>query len=376
MSNENRALIIVDVQPTFCEGGALGVTGGEETARKIADFVTEYADEYTYIVTTQDWHIEPGSHFSQDPDFIDSWPPHGVAGTAEAELHEEIAALPIHDSVKKGQYAAAYSGFEGVNESGESLEEILRTHEIQAIDVVGIAESHCVKETALDALRAGWPVRVFTNLTVPVSEELGVSARAEMDEAGIEQLDSSTAFGFYQEQEDTPIPGDSTCHTSGFSFGRADSWQNENSFDDSWDDFTSDSAEDASYSYDSEDSWNADDAVWEDSQWSETTKEDFFTTNLDENDSEPSLDSVEAEIAAIAGTSARPHKKQTAPHRKEHKEKQISDFAPLPEEDLSALADFDDSDFDFADLDEDIDFSDEASEADFDFSDIDLNSEK
>ena len=208
MEEDTRALIIVDVQPTFCEGGALGVEGGNAVAERIADFVTENADEYELLVTTQDWHVNPGSHFSDTPDFVDTWPEHGVAGTAEAELHEAIASLPLDASVKKGEYSAAYSGFEGKDAEGRTLEEILRAAGIQAIDVVGLAESHCVKETALDALRAGWPTRVLSDLTVPVSEELGVAARTEMDEAGVEQVASGSAFGFYEEGEDTPIPGD------------------------------------------------------------------------------------------------------------------------------------------------------------------------
>ena len=197
MSEENglrRALLIVDVQPTFCEGGALAVAGGNAVAERIADFVTEYQDEYDLIVTTQDWHIDPGSHFSENPDFIDTWPPHGVAGTPEAELHEAVASLPIDDSVKKGQHAAAYSGFEGVNREGTPLERILRDAEISDIDVVGIAESHCVKETALDAIDLGWPTRVLRDLTVPVSEELGVAAREELRQAGVDQGDSAEAF--------------------------------------------------------------------------------------------------------------------------------------------------------------------------------------
>lgn len=193
-NSKKRALLIVDVQPTFCEGGALGCEGGNAVAEKIADFVTENQDEYELVVTTQDWHIDPGSHFSDTPDFVDSWPPHGVAGTPEAELHDAIAALPIDESVKKGQYAAAYSGFEGTNKEGETLEEILRAAEITEVDVVGIAESHCVKDTALESIDLGWPTRVFSDLTVPVSEELGQAAREEMRVAGIDQIPSDEAF--------------------------------------------------------------------------------------------------------------------------------------------------------------------------------------
>lgn len=194
MAEKKRALLIVDVQPTFCEGGALGVVGGNDVAERIADFVTEYEDEYEIIVTTQDWHVDPGEHFSDDPDFVDTWPPHGVAGTAQAELHDAIAALPFDDSVKKGQHAAAYSGFEGVNKSGDTLEEILRRADITDVDVVGIAESHCVKDTALDALDLGWPTRVFEDLTVPVSENLGKAAREEMAQAGVDEIPSADAF--------------------------------------------------------------------------------------------------------------------------------------------------------------------------------------
>lgn len=194
MTEKKRALLIVDVQPTFCEGGALGVVGGNDVAERIADFVTEHEDEYSIIVTTQDWHVEPGEHFSDQPDFVDTWPPHGIAGSPEAELHDAIAALPFDDSVKKGQYAAAYSGFEGVNKAGDTLEEILRRADITDVDVVGIAESHCVKETALDSLDLGWHTRVFEDLTVPVSPELGAAARLEMAQAGVDEIPSADAF--------------------------------------------------------------------------------------------------------------------------------------------------------------------------------------
>lgn len=175
-----RALVVVDVQPTFCEGGALGVEGGNAVAEAIARYAAERRDEYALVVTTQDWHIDPGEHFSDEPDYVDTWPPHGVAGTPEAELHPALAGLRPDASVKKGAYAAAYSGFEGVDEQGRSLLDILREAAVTEVDVVGIAESHCVKATALDAIEAGFAVRVFTDLTVPVSPELGEAARAEM----------------------------------------------------------------------------------------------------------------------------------------------------------------------------------------------------
>lgn len=183
----NTALIIVDVQPTFCEGGALGVEGGNAVAERIAEFAGQEAGRYDLVITTQDWHIEPGEHFSDEPDFVDTWPPHGVADTPEAEIHPALADVEVDHAIKKGQYEAAYSGFEGVDADGLSLAEILHREEISQVDIVGIAESHCVLRTALDAVDEGMRVRVFSDLTVPVSEDQGVAAREHMAAAGVVQ---------------------------------------------------------------------------------------------------------------------------------------------------------------------------------------------
>lgn len=182
---------MVDVQPTFCEGGALGVEGGHDVARAVAAFAAARRDDYALVATTQDWHIDPGDHFSETPDFVDTWPPHGVAGTAEAELHPELADLRPDVSVRKGQYAAAYSGFEGVDEDGRELATVLREAGITHVDVVGIAESHCVLATALDAVGLGLRTRVLTDLTVPVTADQGAAARERMAAAGVELLPST-----------------------------------------------------------------------------------------------------------------------------------------------------------------------------------------
>lgn len=188
-----RALILVDVQPTFCEGGALPSPGANAVSERVGAYAAAHRSEYDLVVTTQDWHIDPGAHFSETPDFVDTWPPHGVAGTAEAELHPALAGLAVDASVKKGMYAAAYSGFEGVDESGRTLAQILEAAHVRAVDVVGLVESHCVKETALDARRLGLATRVLTDLTVPVSPELGAQARERMAAAGVELVDSAHA---------------------------------------------------------------------------------------------------------------------------------------------------------------------------------------
>lgn len=189
-----RALVVVDVQPTFCEGGALPVPGGNAVAEAIARFAGERRGAYTLVATTQDWHVDPGPHFAvppQEPDFVDTWPPHGVAGTPEAELHPALADLHPDVSVKKGEDRAAYSGFEGVDPDGRGLADVLRAAGITDVDVVGIAESHCVLHTTLDALAAGFGARVLTDLTVPVTPEQGAAARERMAAAGAELVASS-----------------------------------------------------------------------------------------------------------------------------------------------------------------------------------------
>jgi nicotinamidase/pyrazinamidase len=190
-----RALLIVDVQPTFCEGGELPVAGGNLVAERIAGYLAERRADYTVVATSQDWHSDPGNHFSDNPDFQHSWPPHGVVGTANAELHPSLVlALGAHGpdvAVKKGLYSAAYSAFEGHDEHGRPLIEALAEAGIDGVDVCGIAESHCVRETALDALGSGLTVRLLTDLTVPVTAEGGAAARAAIEAAGGELAVSS-----------------------------------------------------------------------------------------------------------------------------------------------------------------------------------------
>lgn len=197
----SKALIIVDVQPTFCEGGELGVEGGNAVAERIVEYVETHRNEYSYVATTQDWHVEPGRHWSDDSDYVDTWPVHGKAGTANAGLHPAIAALGIGHHFKKGQYSPSYSGFEGLEDNtdriptreevaadltaGRTLANALEAAGITRVDVVGLAESHCVKETALDARKLGYETHVIEELTEPVSEELGVDARRQMREAGV-----------------------------------------------------------------------------------------------------------------------------------------------------------------------------------------------
>ncbi len=222
----SRALIIVDVQNDFCEGGALPVAGGADLAGAISEYVDAHHGQFDHVVATQDWHIEPGAHFSAEPDFADSWPPHCVAGTRGAELHPDLDPEFIQAYFRKGQFTAAYSGFEGVlapdeavptgdrklgaipagggagadsagvdsdfagsdfaaGEDAIGLDDWLQSHDVEDVVVVGIATDHCVKATALDAVQAGYSVTVLRGLTVGIAEDLD-DAVAEMEFGGVD----------------------------------------------------------------------------------------------------------------------------------------------------------------------------------------------
>jgi nicotinamidase/pyrazinamidase len=187
-----RALLVVDVQNDFCEGGSLPVTGGAEVAHGISEVLrrwsagSPHAPEYAVTVATQDHHVAPGDHFSDDPDFADTWPPHCVAGTDGVAFHPNLDPQPFSSVFLKGEYAAAYSGFEGRNQDGLGLTEWLRGHDITDVDVCGIATDYCVRATTLDALAAGFSVRVIAGLCAGVAPATTQEALREMAAAGAE----------------------------------------------------------------------------------------------------------------------------------------------------------------------------------------------
>ncbi len=180
-----RALVIVDVQNDFCEGGSLAVAGGAEVARRISAHLAAPGG-YDHVVATADHHIDPGAHFSEHPDFVDSWPPHCVAGTPGARFHPDLCTDRIEAVFRKGAYSAAYSGFEGADADGVGLAEWLRSHGVDAVDVAGIATDYCVRATATDAARAGFRTRVLSGLTAGVGRESTAAALREMRSAGVE----------------------------------------------------------------------------------------------------------------------------------------------------------------------------------------------
>ena len=187
----SRALIIVDVQNDFCEGGSLAVEGGTAVAAAIGEHLRHHGQDYSTVAATADWHVDPGDHWSSEPDYLASWPVHCAAGTEGAQFRAELAPALEHVQAvfRKGEHAAAYSGFEGFTEAHgrrTGLAEWLREREVREVDVVGIATDHCVRATALDAVREGFETTVLLNLVAGVSPDTTEAALAELREAGVE----------------------------------------------------------------------------------------------------------------------------------------------------------------------------------------------
>ncbi|QHC69790.1 nicotinamidase [Rathayibacter sp. VKM Ac-2801] len=182
------ALLIVDVQNDFTEGGALAVTGGAAVAQGVTAHLAAHADRYSTVLASRDWHegdSDNGGHFAAEPDFVDSWPVHCVAGTDGARFHPALDTARIDVQILKGQGRPSYSAFEGTTEAGEELGAVLAERGVTALDVVGLATDHCVRASALDARRAGLEVRVLEDLVAGVSEEASAAALRELTEAGV-----------------------------------------------------------------------------------------------------------------------------------------------------------------------------------------------
>ncbi len=174
-----RALVIVDVQNDFCEGGSLAVAGGAAVARAVSELLAGPGSaRYAQVVATQDYHVNPGAHFSATPDYSASWPAHCVAGTPGADFHPDLDTSRIAEVFRKGAYAAAYSGFEGTSGTGETLLHWLSGHDIDEVDVAGIATDYCVRATAADAAKAGIDTTVLLSQTAGVA---GPSTQDAMD---------------------------------------------------------------------------------------------------------------------------------------------------------------------------------------------------
>jgi nicotinamidase/pyrazinamidase len=172
-----RALVVVDVQNDFTEGGPFdpATAGNDAVAERIGRYTARFRGDYDVVITTQDWHIEPADHFVKHA-------VHCVADTVGAELDPQLSIgagvdfLTLVDlALRKGLYADDYSGFNAIDTSGTTLPELLQAAGVSQLDVCGFAADGCVAATARDAADAGFEVTLLEDLS-------GVFSPATWDE--------------------------------------------------------------------------------------------------------------------------------------------------------------------------------------------------
>ena len=185
-----RALFIIDVQNDFTEGGALGVAGGAAVAAGISRYLAQHPNRYDQVFASRDWHDadnDNGGHFATTdaPDFVTTWPVHCVAGTTGADYHPALDTSVVTVHVRKGQGRPAYSIFEGVTDTGESVPQTLDDLGIDEVDVVGVATDYCVLASALDTVAAGRTVRVLDDLVAGVDPASSALALTRLAAVGV-----------------------------------------------------------------------------------------------------------------------------------------------------------------------------------------------
>lgn len=181
----DSALVIVDVQNDFCPGGALPVKDGDQIVPVMNRYAEEFAKAGCLVVADRDWHPEVTTHFTK---FGGDWPAHCVQGTPGAEYHPDLKlpASTVHIRKGMGNDEDAYSGFEGRDEAGTTLGNLLKERGVKRLYVGGLATDYCVKHTVLDGLKAGFEVVLLQDASRGVDVKPGDSERAirEMREAG------------------------------------------------------------------------------------------------------------------------------------------------------------------------------------------------
>ncbi|HKK09294.1 MAG TPA: nicotinamidase [Bacteroidales bacterium] len=179
------ALLIVDVQNDFCEGGALGAPGNDE----VVPVINNLMPKFKLKIASKDWHPEDTVHF-------DKWPPHCIRGTRGAEFHPELNTEDFEKVVLKGtgDKDDGYSSFEATT---DNLIELLKGKGVNTVYIAGLTTDYCVKNTVLDAIKNGFNTFVIEDgiRAVDVNPGDGEKAIREMKTEGAQFIKSDEVPG-------------------------------------------------------------------------------------------------------------------------------------------------------------------------------------
>jgi nicotinamidase/pyrazinamidase len=182
------ALVVVDVQNDFCPGGALPVADGDKVVPALNRYIERFQQAQMPIFATRDWHPEKTKHFKA---YGGLWPPHCIQETKGAEFRSDLQ-LPGNAVIVSAGMAPdeeGYSGFDGRDDRGLGLAELLRGRGVKRLFVGGLATDYCVKHTVLDGLKERFKVVLLEDAIRGVDLQPGDSERAiaEMIRAGAEK---------------------------------------------------------------------------------------------------------------------------------------------------------------------------------------------
>ena len=201
--NDKSALIVIDVQNCFVDGGTLPVKGGAE----VVPVINKLADSFQNIVVTQDWHTQghasfASAHAGQKPFSSIKlsygnqvlWPDHCVQGTDDAALHKDLKLPTAQVIIRKGfnKGVDSYSAFEEADrKTATGLGGYLKQRGIKTVYVVGLATDFCVAWTALDARKAGFEVYVIEDATRAIDLNGSLAAAwKQMTAKGVKRIQS------------------------------------------------------------------------------------------------------------------------------------------------------------------------------------------
>lgn len=205
INQSTDALLIIDPQNDFCEGGKLAIAGGAG----IMELVNKLAERFDKVIITQDWHPQDQISFASNHEggvpftAIDVaygpqvlWPDHCLIGSHGADFHPDIAdavnkAVAI---IRKGYNPAvdSYSGFyENDHKTSTGLAGLLRDLGVKRLYIVGLAYDYCVRYTAEDGKREGFSVTVITDATKAIAPDTEDAARESFKALGVNETRAS-----------------------------------------------------------------------------------------------------------------------------------------------------------------------------------------